>query len=359
MKRDLIVCSTLLLFVFIILIGGCSDSEGERSESASATSVTAAEVQTRDLSDAFTVSSEVIAYRRSYVAARIEGFIEEVNYEEGESVSRGDVLARIDTRRQQTDLRRARANLIEATDILDRTERLYERDAATRAELLSARRNFEQAESDVERLELETDFGSVTAPISGVVTSRLVEPGNNVSVNERMFTVTDMDLLVIRPGVSELNLRGLSEGEHVDVHLDVYPDRTFRGSIRRIFPSVDAASGLFTVEVELLADDDKPVVRPGFLARVRFAADDRREVTSVPSEAVAERNGDTYLFKLNEDEDAVELVPVRVGIQRDGFAEITEGIEPGARVAAANLDVLDDGSRVRVVGTFRRHGFRN
>ena len=350
----LIISTTISLLSLI----SCNSSE-ESSATSSATSITAAEAQTRDLSEAFTVSSEVVAYKRSYVASRLSGLVEEVHYEEGQAVTHGDVLARLDVRQQQIDLRRSQAALRELKDVFERTEILYESEAATRAELLTAERNLEQAESDVERLQLAIDFGTVRSPMNGVVTARLVEVGNNVSVNERMFTVTDMSLLVIRPGVSEMKLTGLEEGQVVDVNLDVYPGRTFRGSIRRIFPSVDVASRLFTVEVELLQDEDKPVVRPGYLARVRFAADERREVISVPSEAVAEREGQTVLFVLNEDENSVSLTPVEVGVQRDGYAEIREGLVTGAKVAAANLDALGDGTEVRVVGTFRRHGFRN
>jgi len=174
-----------------------------------------------------------------------------------------------------------------------------------------------------------------------------------------MFTVADLDLLVVRPGISELNLTGLQEGQSVEVRLDVYPDRVFSGSIRRIFPSVDAQSGLFTVEVEIFQEEDKPVIRPGYLARVRFAAENRREVLTIPSEAIVEREGETFVFRLNNDQDQVALTPVTIGIQREGYSEIRDGLEPGAAVAAANLDALDDGTTVRVAGTFRRYGFRN
>jgi membrane fusion protein, multidrug efflux system len=347
-----------LLFLFSFFTFSCSDDQ-EPSGRTSAISVTFAEIETRDLSDSFSVSSEVVAYKRAYVASRISGLVEEVHFEEGQTVNLGDILAQIDVSMQQSQLRQVRAALEEAKDIRERNEVLYERDAIPRSELLTSRRNLEQAESEVERLELEIGYGTARSPISGVITSRLVEIGNNVSVNERMFTVTDMDLLVIRPGVSELNLTGLEEGQSVDIHLDVHPDRSFEGTIRRIFPSADAVTRLFTIEVELHLQEDKPVVRPGYLARVRFSADERREVLTVPSEAVAERDGEKVLFVLNEDEDKVTMVPVIIGVQRDGYAEIRDGIEAGVKVAAANLDALVDDTEVRIVGTFRRYGFRN
>ena len=349
----------LIITTLSISVSSCSQPDQDSADSPSAASITTAEAEIRNLSDEFTVSSEVTAYKRVYVASRISGVIEEVNFEEGDHVNPGDVMARLDVREQEINLRRAITALNEAEDVYRRIESLFKRDAVAEAEYLSAKRALEQAEAEVEHLKLLVEYGEIKAPISGVVTARLVEMGNNVSANERMFTIADLDLLVTHPGVSELNLAGLEESQHVDVRLDVYPDVIFPGTIRRIFPAVDALTRLFTVEVELIQEYHLPAIRPGYLARVRFATDDRPEVITVPSEAVYRLNGESYLFVLSQDETSVSLNPVEVGVQRDGFAEIREGLEAGMKVAASNLEALEDGAHVQIVGTFRRHGFRN
>lgn len=348
-----------LLFTLSFFLWSCSGESETGETSSSEVVVTSAEVQTRNLSDAFTVSSEVIAYRRSYVSARVSGLVEEVLYEESQQVNRGDVLAEIDVRQQRVGLRSANAALEEARDIFEQNQVLYESNAISRAEYLSSQRALEQAKSHVEQLELQIEFGTIRSPMNGVVTDRLVEPGNNVSVNERMLTVQDMDLLVVRPGVSELNLTGLEEGQTVEIKLDVYPDQSFQGSIRRIFPSVDAETGLFTVEVEIYQETGQPAIRPGYLARIRFTADHREDVLTVPPEAIVERDGERYLFVLNEELDAVSLVSVTTGISRDGYVEILEGVQVGDYVAASNIESLEDASGVRVIGSFRRYGFSN
>lgn len=350
---------TLLFLITYTFLSFSCTKKSETSSKSPAISVTTAEAVTRHLSDGFMVSSEVVAYKRAYVASQISGLIKEVHFEEGQFVKQNDILAQIDVRMQQNQYQQAKTAFEEAKDINGRNEILFKREAIPSSVLLTSRRNLEQAESEVERLKLEIEYGTVRAPISGIMTTRLAQVGNNISVNERMFTVTDMSLLVIRPGVSEMHLAGLEEGQPVKILLDVYPDRTFEGSIRRIFPSVDALTRLFTVEVELHQDKNQPVVRPGYHARVHFSSDENPEVITVPSEAVVERNGEKVLFVLNESEDKVTMEPVEIGVQRDGYAEIRSGIEAGKKVAAANLDVLEDGTEVRVVGTFRRYGFRN
>ncbi|MDI6401625.1 efflux RND transporter periplasmic adaptor subunit, partial [Balneolaceae bacterium ANBcel3] len=188
------------------------------------------EVQIRDLSGAFTVSSEVLAYNRSYVAAQLSGIIVEVNAEEGHQVSQGEVLARIDTRRQQAELHRATISLDEALDQYERNASLYESDAVSRSEYLTSLRNYEQAQRAVEQLELDIDYGVIKAPISGMISARLIETGNSVSVNERVFTISNMDKLVLRPGVTELHLAKLEKEQPVEIRFDAAPGHLYDGS---------------------------------------------------------------------------------------------------------------------------------
>lgn len=349
----------LLLSLFSLsLLTACSD-QSETSTSQPAIAVTIAEAEIRDLSDEFRVASEVVAYRRIYIASRVAALVEEVHAEEGDFVREGTLLAKLDVRQQQTDLARTTVLLEESRDLYERTRRLYEQQLVAETEYLTARRLVEQRKAELERLRLAVEFGTVAAPMNGVITARLVEAGNAVSVNERMFTLADMGLLVVRPAVSEMNLTGISEGQRVTITLDIYPGEEFTGRVRRIFPSADPLTRLFTVEVELLLDDSGLTVRPGFIARTRFTLDERREVITVPSETLFREGDQASLFILNEESNRVRKQSVEIGVQRDGFVEIIEGVLVGERVAAANLESLSEGSAVRVVGTLRRTGFRN
>jgi len=153
-----------IIFFLLLFIASCTETN-ETSETTPATSVTIAQAQLRDLSDAFTVSSEVTVYRRSYVASRLSGLVEEVLFEEGEHVNKGEVLARLDVRQQQTELKSALAAMEEARDVFERNQSLYESNAISRAEYLTTQRNFEQTASEVEQLELQIEFGEIKAPI--------------------------------------------------------------------------------------------------------------------------------------------------------------------------------------------------
>ena len=351
--------SFLSSFLVVITVISCSNQESSQDQSRSAIPVTKSQTVMMDLSDSFIVASEVTAYKRVYIASRMSGLIDEVHFEEGDRVTAGDLMSKMDIRQEEVDLRRALSVMEEAEDQYQRTEALYSRQAVSEAEYLSVKRALDQAIADVDRLKLRIDFGSIRSPIDGVVTARLVEVGNNVSVNERMFTVTDMERLVVRPGVSELNLKGIEVGQEFLMELDVYPGNEFPVKVRRIFPNADPITRLFTVEVEILQSENRPIIRPGYLARVHFTADERSNVLAVPTDAVLRQNGNTYLYKLNDQENIVSRIQVEIGVQREGYTEILHGLDEGIQIAAGNLDALSDGSQVRVVGQFRRYGFRN
>ncbi len=341
------------LFLILFSCGGNQEQAAETSRSARPVMVAQAEVT--DLSDARTVSAPVVAYRRVYVTAQTEGQVLEVNFEEGDRVRKGQVLARLDTRRQQAQLRMANARLLEARQNFDRQKKLFEQEVITPVEFESATLMLEQAESDVEFWTVEVGLGTIESTIDAVVTARLVEPGNTVNTNDRLFTIEDHNLLVVRPALSELDVAKLQRGQELELIFDVFGDEPFPGTIRRIFPAADAISRLFTVEVEIHQNRIPHVIRPGYLVRSRFILDDRSNTLAVPSEAMKTQNGENFVFLIKEDK--AILTKVERGIERDGKVEIRAGISKGDKVAAGNISALEDGSDVRIAGTFRRHGF--
>ncbi|MBP3191805.1 efflux RND transporter periplasmic adaptor subunit [Natronogracilivirga saccharolytica] len=349
---------TLSVILGLLVFSACN-SETDVSDETDATSVTIASAEYRDLSHRVRTSAKVEPYQRVFVASQISGLVRQVYFEEGDHVQEGDVMAEIDTRLQQIELNRAQIVLAESETNYERSRQLYEREAISESEYLADKREFELAENEVERLEQLIDYSYITAPKNAVVTSRDVEIGNSVSENEQIFEIVDMNNLVIRPGISEMDLSGVEQGQTIDVTLDVYPDHKFESQVRRIFPDVDADSRLFTVELQVKHSDEDPVIRPGYLARVSFSADHQDPALTVPTSAIAERDNETVVFLIDENQTTVTAASVETGVRRDGWTHIISGIEENDTVAAANIDALDDGSAVSVVGEFRRSGFRD
>lgn len=338
----------------LLMLVACADTAEQETQTASPIPVSEAHVQGRDLSESFQISAPVQAYRQAHLGSRMLAYVNQVEVEEGDQVQQGALLAQLDVREYESELIRAEAVAEEAEDVVQRTRQLYERGSASEAELRRADREERQARSEVERLQLFLEYGEVRAPFNGVITQRHIDQGDQVDENAPLFTLQQHDLLVARPAMSEMHEARVSQGDRVHVRFDTHPEVDFAGTIRRVFPTVDEQARLFRVEVAIEQQSDYPI-RPGYLARMTFFADQFRDVFSVPSDALVRDNGRYFVFVIENDK--VAKRQVEVGVRRDGYAEIRQGLETGERVAAANLQELEDGSPVQVVARFRRRGF--
>ncbi|TCO07055.1 efflux RND transporter periplasmic adaptor subunit [Natronoflexus pectinivorans] len=350
------IYKTLILIGISVLLASCQQKSGS-SNNERRTNVVVSEVQERDMSSVRVVTAPVIAYKRVYITTRTSGLITELPFEEGDLVKKGDMLFRLDVRKQEAQLRNARSALLEAQRHFERSKVLFKGEAISEEQFEQANRTMEAAESEVDFWEAEVSFGKMHAQMDAVVAAKLAEPGTNVSENQRIYTIEDHNLLVARPGVSELDVVHLAKGQEVALTFDVFGEERFTGTIRRIFPAADQITRLFTVEVEIDQSQTDFPIRPGYLTRVYFTTDERANAVAVPSEGIDYDNDEAMVFVIDENQ-TLTRTKVTTGIERDGWIEITGGIQPGQKIVAGNLDSLEDGMKVNVTGNFRRYGFR-
>src|SRR5690606_22776231 len=242
-------------------------------------------VERGSMSRSTVVTGAVEPLRRVGVNAQLAGVLTSVLVEEGDVVREGQVLARIDDRELAAQVRAAEAQLALAQSTFERSEQLREAQVVTAAEYERDRANLEAARAQLDQLRTRLGFATIRAPISGVVTERRLLTGDVVAPQTRLFTVADLNTLIVRLPVSELDVGSLRAGETVDLRMDALPNQTFTGRVRRVFPTADTATRLVPVEVALEGDGARRA-RPGYLARVTLALDERENALLVPVNAV-------------------------------------------------------------------------
>lgn len=310
-------------------------------------------VARRTLEREVLVSGTVEPLRSIELAARTEGVVERVMVEAGDRVRAGQLLAAIDVREQQAELARAQAALTEARTNFERLDALRERNFVDQASVVRAKAALEVAETDVALWKTRIDFGRIEASIDGVVIERRIEPGAAVARLAPAFELADLDQLVLRLGVSELDAAGVTVGAEVAVAVDALADARIEARVRRVFPAADRTSRLVTVELALPGAYAQGV-RPGFLARARFQVDRRREVIAVPAAAVA-ATAEPYVLLINA-ERKLERRAVRLGIVQGEWREIVDGLVGDEQIIATSPLDLSAGDAVRIVET---HGARS
>lgn len=293
------------------------------------------------------VSGTVNPIRVVGVNAQVGGALLAVLVEEGDAVREGQVLARIDDRELQAQLRSAQAAYEVAASALERAEQLRERQVITQPEYERDRTAYEAARAQRDQLLTRVGFAEIRAPITGVITEKTVETGDVVGSQSRLFSVADVGTMVVRVSVSELDVVEMAPGQRVEVRLDAHPGAVLQGRIRRVFPAADPGTRLVPVEVELTDPDARRLARPGFLARVTFALSPHSGALLVPSASVVTRPGGQGVFVVSPSGETVTLRAVTTGATQDGRVEILSGVSAGERVVVAGATQLRDGGSIR------------
>jgi HlyD family secretion protein len=318
-------------------------------------------------------SGYVVARRKATLSAKILGKVTEVNFEEGQKVKVGDIVARLDDANYEAALRQAEAQSRQAKAMLDNTGPIYARYQHLKSqgvisdETLDTQRltfdnartayNVAQAQIMVAQSNLKDTL--VRAPFSGVVTVKVAQVGEVVAPSAAgggdtrtgIVTIVDMDSLEVLVDVSENYIDRVQVGGQATIHLDSYPDWDIPGSVIAIIPTADQSKGTVQVRVSIKAKDTR--VLPQMAARVSFltapekGASQSAARVSVPPNAVQVNGHTGSVFVLGEN-DTVEKREVALGLKTDQAVVILSGIAPGDRLASGDLAKLHDGDRVKI-----------
>lgn len=198
-------------------------------------------------------------------------------------------------------------------------------------------------------------YSQVIAPLSGVVTAKVNEPGNLIQPGGDILTIGDFSRIKIIVPLSELDLSTIFVGQGVEVRLDAFSNETFSGQISRIAPSADPNSRQVSVEVSMANPGDR--IKAGLLARVGFQSQQRSRLQGanhsriiVPESAIVEEGENIHIFVVSEASEErqarVEKRRVELGTSAQGQVEIASGIEPGERLVVRSSNPLTDDETV-------------
>ncbi len=211
------------------------------------------------------VVGTLVSAERVQVSARLPAYVREVRASAGQRVQAGDTLVLLDDREIQEQLLAAQAQADQADSELKRTQQLFDKGAATDQMLVAARSGAQAARAQVERTKVMLSYATVTAPISGVVTERKIEPGDLANPGQVLLSLYNPAKMRLETPVPVRLVPALRMGQRVEVTIDALA-RTFPGEVTEIVSEIDPMSRTQTVKIHL-DQGDTPLL-PGTFGRV-------------------------------------------------------------------------------------------
>jgi RND family efflux transporter MFP subunit len=389
--------TTVMMVASATAITSCARSGGVQASGTITEPPTVAVVKAAraDLSSSLALTAEFEPFQEVDVMAKVSGYIREIKVDIGDRVRQGQLLATLEIPEMQDDLTRAAAAIDEASaelatarDELQRAEsahdmahlsysriedvskrepglvpqqevdEVHSRDLVAEAQVSAAKSHITACEqrirvSQAEQARVKTlfQYGVITAPFAGVVTKRYANTGSLIQAGTASQTqampviqLSENGLLRLALPVPESAVPLIHLGEPVDVRVSAL-HRTFPGRVARFADKVDQSTRTMKTEVDV--PNSSLVLVPGMYAGVDLITEQRKDVLSVPVEAV-DGSGDSPRVFTVQASGTIRIVPVRLGIETSNRIEIRSGeLKEGDAVVVGSRSGLRDGNRVQ------------
>lgn len=338
---------TVIIAFAALVLAGCAQKKNSQEQAAAAAMAAQPQAQAvkvmaaakQDVRQDGVYSATVQAFAVNNIAPQSGGRIQKINVEVGDFVGKGQVLAEMD----RVQLDQAKLRLSNAETELGRLKQLYEQGGLAQSDYEAAELNFQVSKSTYDNL-LENTI--LRSPISGVVSARNYDRGDMFGMAAPIFTVQQITPVKILVGISEGDYTKVKKGDNVTLTVDALPGRTFSGSIKRIYPTIDPLT--HTVNIEVNVPNQNRELRPGMYAKVNVTFGHSSSIV-VPDAAVVRLQGSGQRNVFVVENGVAVQREVTLGRHFDSQYEILSGLEVGEQVVVKGGSALRNGAAVEVI----------
>lgn len=330
---------TLLMAIAGCLLCSCGGKKTTDAEEQTGVLIKTATAERAEVRLTENFTSEIEPYRENDITPAASGVhIDRILVDVGDRVAEGQLLATLDP----TQYNQQQVQLRTIEDDYNRLKPVFEAGGISQQQFDQARAQLDVQREVVANLKKNIE---VRSPISGVITARNYESGD-LFAQQPILHVMQIEPLKVLVNISEQYFPFVKKGMPVDLQVDIFPDRTFTGTVSLIYPALDASTRTFKVEVKVPNPDR--LLRPGMYARTTFDMGSKEGIM-VPDVAIQKQVGsaERFLYVIKNDTVA-ERRRVELGRQVGDRIDVLSGIEPGEAVAVTSLSRLFDGARTEV-----------
>lgn len=332
--------SIAFLALISLVFSACKEKEsGTNAQQVESTlKVKVEQVMAEDVDQLYEYTAIVEANAVNNIAPLTGGRIEKIFVEVGDVVAAGQVVAEM----EDNTLKQAKSQLDNLELSFKRIDELYKVGGVSKSEWDNLKTQLDVARTSYKNLK---DNTQLVSPISGVVTMRNYDSGDLFS-GQPIIQVQQIHPVKLNINVSEKQFVTIKKGMEAKVNLDVYGDEEFAGKVSLVYPTIDARTHTFPVEISLPNGGSK--VRPGMYARVTMNYGSEHRVV-VPDVAIIKQQGagDRYVYTYKDGK--VSYKKVEIGRRVGNRYELISGVNDGDYVVTTGLSKLRDGMNVELV----------
>jgi membrane fusion protein (multidrug efflux system) len=344
--------------LLIFLVAACAKKQDARPAppSAAPREVKMVGPLTGPITRFVTLPATVKALREATLCAKVTGYLKTIAVDKGDEVKEGDLLAEIEVPELLADAAKYRAEVGLADVEFQRVNDARQKspDLVVPLSVDTARSKAEVAKANLDRAEALLAFTRITAPFSGIVTRRYVDPGAFIPAatsgspqSAALLTVADFQTVRVQVGVPEAEASLIHRDQPVKISVEGLRGRVFKGTLTRFAYSLDDMSKTMLTEIELPNAD--LALRPGMYATANIGLEHKDQALLVPASAVVAEKANRFVFTLADNK--AHKVPVKTGFEDGENIEIASGLTPNDSVLIPIKGALADGQPVKLGDT--------
>ena len=316
------------------------------------TTVTSAPVREEHWAPELSAVGSVAPVQGAMLSMELPGTVDEVKFQNGSSVQKGDVLVQLDVSSEQAQLRSAEADAELARLANERAHNLRKGNVISQSELDTADAAYKQKMAQVDNMRAMIAKRTIRAPFSGEAGIRQVNPGQMVPAGQQIVSLQSLDPIYVNFALPQQRLAELKEGLAVRVTSDAIPGREFKGKLTAINSQVDEVTR--NVQVQATFENKDRLLKPGMFVNANVILPREENTIVIPATAIsyAPFGDSVFVIEKKHDEktkkDGLVLRQqfIRTSETRGDFVAVTNGLKAGEQIASSGVFKLRNGSPV-------------
>ena len=313
--------------------------------------VTAIKLKNEVFTHFLELQGNVTTKQNVLIYPEVAGTLEKVFVKEGQKVSKGQALGRIDNGGLEQQVAQLEATTALAKTTFDRQKRLWDEKIGSEIQYLQTKTNYESSKNQLAQLKKQIDKFTIRAPFSGVIDDVIKDQGTVVAPGPgaEIFRIVNLSNMFIEADIPESYITDVTIGKYVEIDFPVL-GKTLETKVRQTGNFINPANRTFKIEVGVPNNDRS--IKPNLTAKLKINDYTNAEAILIPQSIISENaNGEQYVYvikNLNNDKGIATQTVVKTGKTQGDVIEILEGVTSGDVLIEAGARSVKNGQEVKI-----------